>query len=209
MAKRYVFDQGGIDKDLFIKGVSQSAKIIETSFTPATVSRIQEFEHRYECTLPVEYSQFLQTSNGGQIHPRKKCRDIRVDVMQSVNGNTFKFDSVGIDYFLTLDRDSLPELFANSPLAGILERSFYLPVAYDYYLKDYASLDRTLGLDEQQFIYIVNCSGSSQYVVLAWGGELENKVLVVDSSIDPAKPLDNVGILANSFNEFLLSLYCN
>lgn len=207
MDKVMVFDQSNIDKSLFIKGINLSGRVIESSYNPATSFQIQEFEQQYECILPAEYSQFLRTCNGGQIHPTKKCRDIRVDVLHSVNGNKLEFDSVGIDFFLTLDRDSLSEL-GGSTSTRWLERSFYLPTAHNSYLKNYAVLDEALGISKQQFIYIANCAESSQYAVLAWGGEHENNVLVVDSSFDPKNPLDNVGILANSFDEFLLSLYC-
>jgi len=49
---------------------------------------------------------------------------------------------------------------------------------------------------------------SPQLVILLSCDELlEGSVLAVDTSFYPEKPIDNVAILADSFDEFLQSIY--
>ena len=63
----------------------------------------------------------------------------------------------------------------------------------------------TKGLENENIVYIAD--GHSFYFLLGCAGRFENKVLVLNTNIDADQPLDNVAIVADSFDGFLQSIY--
>jgi len=202
LMKTHPFPKKPYDTSLFIRTIVGSE--IETgSLTPASDVEIADFENVLGYQIPADYKEFLQKCNGGVIDPARASRYIGADIISTPNGNSFSEPNIGIDYFFTLDKASLLDAGEENYRESMVDM-FYLPIAQNSY-KDLDFDDLPTGLEHEKVIYFAD--GASYFWLLGCEGDFKNKVLVLDSNVDPDKPLDNVGIVADSFDEFMQSLY--
>jgi len=212
--KKYIFEQQPFDYNIFIQGISQAGKRVVGNYKPATQDQIEKFQAVLDCALPNDYKQFLQSGNGGIIDSRKIERHIAVvDVKQTVNGNEWLSEpQISIRFFYTLDESTLLEREENEGPRSSLVRNFYLPIVNSKYYDEYAYTEEAMGLGEIKLIVIAG--SDDHYIALSCDNQLKGKVLAIDSGTYPedypegvAKPMSNVALLADSFDEFLQSIY--
>ena len=204
IVKTYVFPKQPYDYTLFVRGINMSGRVDSRRLTPANEVEISEFEKFLGFELPSGYRDFLSNCNGGVINPKRASRYVGADVVKPLAEKPFSDDpSIGIDFFFTLDKASLLDEEDENRRASRVY-SFHLPSAQNIY-SALADDELTKGLENEKLIYFAD--GHSFYWLLGCDGKFKNKVLVLNTNLDPETPLDNVAVIADSFDEFMQSLY--
>lgn len=206
MHKKYLFQSKPYSKELFIRGVGLGGTTLSSEeLSPAGEEVVSAFEKSISCKLPDSYRDFLIHYNGGMIDPYKASRNIACDVIESANSTqNFGYKTIVVDYFYTLDRQSVDVLIENGVRSA---EQFFLPTAY----KEFQSMlnddedGNKYGFSEETVVPIADSAPFG--LLICCTGKLKNKVLVMDFNSFADKPLDNIGVLANSFDEFMQKLY--
>ena len=212
--KKFIFKEQPFDRGIFIQGISQAGQKITGNYKPATAEEINKFETELNCSLPDDYKNFLLSINGGTIDPAKIDKtSAAIDIKQTVNGNDWASEPViTVSFLYTLDESTLLERDKNENTRRSLTRSFHLPVVNSRYYDDYANTEEAMGLANKNLVIIA--SSDDHYIALSCDDDLYGKVLAIDSGVYPedyppgvAKTMANVAILADSFDNFLQSIF--
>jgi len=206
MNKKYVFGSDPINYELFIQGALTSGEPVYSGYKPASKQDIEQFENEFDCSLSPEYKIFLENCNGGLANYDDVNGHIYADIKRTANGNDlFTAKSLVIYYFFTLDKQTLLNRFERDSQRESELVTFHLSSVQRIYLHDYVEVQEIASLQDKRFIYIAD--SHDYFIMLGCCGEFENQVLAIDTSLYPESPLDNVAVLADSFEEFLRSLY--
>ena len=143
------------------------------------------------------------------INPLRTSDDVVIDKRQSVNGNDLIYWSkftVGV--FKTLDQHTVREMsqgLSDSRRFG-LRRAWLLPDSQPSYHR----WVREEKIEELYGKRIVEIAMTSDHysILLSCDDLLRDKVLLKDHTILAEQPFDNFAILADSFDDFLRSIYC-
>lgn len=198
--KSFPFPEQPYDYSLFIRGVKKSGEIDNRTLDKADDKEIANFEKTLGFELPTEYVDFLRNCNGGVIDPNRASRSLSIDTKAYLSGKPFPEPSVGTHFFFTLDKKSL----SDGEDASTMVYLFHLPSAQNiFHDLEYEGL--TKGLENEKLLYFIN--GHSYYFLLGCEGQFKNKVLVLNTNLEPNSPLENVAVVAESFDAFMQSLY--
>ena len=166
---------------------------------PASETDVKLFEERLGCTLPPDYRNFLMTCNGGSIDPSQYSPVVNADVAGKLidNNEQFQTEEIAVEYFYTLDKETIE--------TNLHLRSFtYLHDGLERY-NELTHIDDSFSPPHGKMIAFAACSPSGVFLVCE--GEYAGNVILYDPEVRADSSIDYFGFLANSFNEFMLSLY--
>ena len=184
-----------LDRSKFVVGVDDSSVLVQRPCLPATEEQIADYERKIGKPLPPDYREFLSSTNGGCYDPNVEPY-VYFDVKQPYAGSAECADSCPeFRYLFTLDSSASVELGSKD--------LFDLSINFDWYLTSddeypHRSLD---------FVPIGIHSGDN-LLVMGIRGEHKGKVASYERMEWRAEaPLEDVFHVANSFDEFLDSVY--
>jgi hypothetical protein len=169
---------------VLIAGMKQMNVDITPHSAGATEDQIKNMERQIGVSLPSDYRKFMALYNGGQILIGSVFPEFQV----TWSGKSFGFDRSSVSYVYTLNRDinfSWHDAFLTLVKDQQRIPKDTIPIAHDR-----GSNQILLGVGESNFgkIYL-------------W---LKDYASIED---DIAPNYDNVGLIANSFTEFLQKLH--
>ena len=200
--KIYIFPKKPFDYDLFVKGIADNGSIINEKIEGASESDVSALEELIGAEIPQDYKEYLLHCNGGMIDPSVTSRNIGMDPKGSINGSdNFGYKTIVVDFFYSLNKDVIASL-SKMPIEFA---PWYLPNAFSQFNELLQEDDDQFGLQDEILLPIGDTSPYG--LVLSCKGAYQNKVLLLDSNEIPDTPLDNVALIADSFDDFIQSLY--
>lgn len=186
----------------FIVGVDSSGHPVHTPIPPASEEAVQKFESEIGERLPEEYRSFLKKVNGGSIDVDEHngiyaCFPVQWEeskhwgkgINQAVVGYIYSLDSEFIK--TTLNKKSTYQIY--EALEDHKSEGEYFRIPGDTI---------PIGDDAGSNLILLGIQGKNKGKVFYWFREGEK------NTDDPNPPnYDNVGFIANTFNEFLSSIH--
>ncbi len=170
---------------------------------PASEKKVGAFEKLIGERLPEDYRRFLKTTNGVELDTDESAGEYACFAVKW-GGDKFNWlppeekKGLGIMYNLK------PEFIAKELKEDVIENVLSLSEKY----KEFRNLEEVgYPFVPDDLIPIGDTPVESDQIVLGIKGDNRGKVLYYMLQEDPTKPYENVGFVANSFDEFLQSIH--